>query len=84
MERNFTIVAGVIHKFKHSNALIHLSPRMDLVYQPNSLIMRSLFQIHPISEEKESKAENRQSDIYKVNGVDAHGKLWWIKCRFVF
>lgn len=49
--------------------------RMDLVYQPKSLIMRSLFQIHPISEEKESKAENRQSDIYKVNGVDAHGLL---------
>lgn len=57
---------------------------MDLVYQPKSNITRSLFQIHPISEEKESKAENRQSDIYKVNGVDAHGKLCWIKCCFIF
>lgn len=82
----FYYSSDVIHQLKHyfvtnSN---HISLRMDLVYQPKSNITRSLFQIHPISEEKESKAENRQSDIYKVNGVDAHGKLCWIKCCFIF
>lgn len=82
----FYYSSDVIHQLKHYFVIYsnHISLRMDLVYQPKSNITRSLFQIHPISEEKESKAENRQSDIYKVNGVDAHGKLCWIKCCFIF
>lgn len=48
--------------------------RMDLLYQPKSDIVKSLFQISPVSEEKDAKPEDKQSDVYKVNGVDAHGK----------
>ncbi|XP_078338617.1 uncharacterized protein LOC111132219 isoform X2 [Crassostrea virginica] len=49
--------------------------RMDLLYQPKSDIVKSLFQISPVSEEKDAKPEDKQSDVYKVNGVDAHGLL---------
>ncbi|XP_061197839.1 uncharacterized protein LOC133205957 isoform X1 [Saccostrea echinata] len=48
--------------------------RMDLVYQSKSQILKTLFQINPISEEKKDGQENRMLDIY-MNGVDAHGLL---------
>lgn len=47
---------------------------MDLIYQPKSHIMKSLFQTSPSSEEKKDRQEDKQSDVYIVNGVDAHGK----------
>lgn len=51
---------------------------MDLLYQPKSDIVKSLFQISPVSEEKDAKPEDKQSDVYKVNGVDAHGKYQYL------
>ncbi|XP_048752215.2 uncharacterized protein LOC125663853 isoform X2 [Ostrea edulis] len=49
--------------------------KMDLIYQPKSHIMKSLFQTSPSSEEKKGRQEDKQSDVYIVNGVDAHGLL---------
>jgi hypothetical protein len=35
-----------------------------------------MFQASPFSEERKGKQEDKQSDVYIVTGVDAHGTLY--------